>query len=348
MQSPFKIFRKHQKVALAGLTLMAMVGFGLGDVFRQFGGGGGPKAEVRVIFETKIGNLTEDTINRLSRDRALIQRFILASLDRTHPELAKSPFGQQFVNFSIEQYGFGRTDSEGMLDKWLGIHEAEELGIVIADSQIDDYISQFTMKRLKKKDFREILQNLRLSPKQLYDLFRVELQIAACRKLVIPQNSPTPEKFWQFYQQLNTRQKVAVAAIPVDSFVGKIGEPTDAQSKELFETHRSEFEIAANGKFRPGFLQPRQVKLHYLEMSYDAAKKGVEIEQPITEAQIEEYYEKNKLTDRLMQKRPEVSPGPNDPLNPDFAPEGEVKDPAAPKLNEPNEGDKPSEEKPTE
>src|SRR5690242_6767521 len=89
MQSPFKIFRKHQKVALAALTLMAMIGFGLGDVIRQMGNPSRGQREEHVVFETNVGNLTEVTIYHLSAERRTLRRFIDEAFARSHPEYEK-------------------------------------------------------------------------------------------------------------------------------------------------------------------------------------------------------------------------------------------------------------------
>jgi hypothetical protein len=339
MQSPFKIFRKHQKIALAGLTLMAMVGFGLGDVFMRMTGSARGKRVANVIFETNIGNLSDDEISQLRYERQVVHNFIVSAFARAIPGIGQSEYGQQYA---LNSFGFGGLDENAMLEKWIRMHEAAQSGITVADSQIDDYIEQIGQKKLTKNDFREIVERIRISPKKLYELFRTELEVRTARMLTLSGLAPSPEKIWQHYQQLKTQEKIAVAAIPVDSFLGKVGEPTEANLTELFAKHQYELESAANGKFRPGFLQPRQVKLQYLELTYDDAKKIVEIEQPITEAEIEDYYEKNKALNRRFQEPPALPANDQQPLNPEMTPEqkeGEEANPG-PKLENPDEGEK--------
>ena len=213
MESPFKIFRKHQKVALAAVTLMAMIAFGLGDVIRQMSGPSRSQREGKVVFETNIGNVTEMTIYNLGTQRRTLNRFIETAYVRSHPEYEK--FIGMILPQAMRQFSFGGVSEFEILDKWLHLHEAEELGITVADHQIDDYIDQITDKKLSKKKFLEIVRDMQISPKELYDLFRTELEVQTARRLTLPVPLPSPEKYWQYFQELNTRQKIAVAAVPV-------------------------------------------------------------------------------------------------------------------------------------
>jgi hypothetical protein len=71
MASPFTIFRKNQKLLLAGLTLMAMFSFVFLDVLTRFGGGrGGSSAQADdVVVTTSEGALTESDLDVIRRDR---------------------------------------------------------------------------------------------------------------------------------------------------------------------------------------------------------------------------------------------------------------------------------------
>jgi hypothetical protein len=339
MQSPFKIFRKHQKLLLAAATLMAMIAFTLGDIVRQMSGGRGGQREAKVIFETNIGNLNEVTIFNLSSQRKILHRFIARAYERSHPELEKPPyamFAGELVRRTVGAYGFGGLSEFDMLDKWLNLHEARKLGIAVAEHQIQDYIDRITDQKLSEKAFREIVVGeLQISPKELYELFRTELEVQTARFLKLPRPLPSPEKYWEYFLQLNTRQKIAVAAVPVDSFTDKTGEPTDAQVAKLFQDHQYDVESAFNAEFRPGFRQPQKVKLQYLEITQADAEERVRAASPVTDQEIEEYYEANKATKVWMQEPPplptdETSPDDKTPIDPDITPEEGSQPPTKP------------------
>lgn len=323
MQSPFKVFRKHQKVVLAGLTLMAMIGFGLGDTLMKMAGRfGGSQQGVKDVVETNVGNLSQIQMNNLIVHRRNLQRFIMMAFQRSHPDLEKNAYlAQYYTQQIVAQFGFGGTSRTEMLYNWLHRREARKMGITVSDPQIESYINRFTDRKLSTKKFQEILDDMRMSPKELFDSFREELQADIILRMTHPVVLPSPEKYWECYKQLNTREKIEAAAVPVKDFTEKIAEPTGTQIADLFEKHKNSFEQAFNGEFKPGFRQPRKVKLHYLTLSYAAVEEKVRAGSPVTAAEIEEYYERNKDLDRSLQQIDAAPPGETDPIEPEFAPE---------------------------
>ncbi|HEY3966068.1 MAG TPA: hypothetical protein VGM05_16025 [Planctomycetaceae bacterium] len=364
MQSPFKIFRKHQKVALAAVTLMAMIAFGLGDVIRQMSGPSSTQREGKVVFETNIGNLTEVTIHRMAAERRIVHRFIADAFMAANTKLG-SP---QITNMVVQQFGFGGLSESDMLNKWLYRHEANVLGVAISDSQIQEYIDNIALnglswtfgprfggmsgmggKKLTGKQFQEIVRELQISSKQLYDLLREELEVQTARRLTIPSPLPSPEKYWEYFQQLNTREKIAVAAIPVNSFLDKTGEPSDADVSKLFAKYQYEGESAFNGEFRPGFRQPPKVKLQYLEIAYATAEEKVRAGSPITDKEIEEYYDDKKATTFWLQEPPPPPSDDKSPIDPEITPEDGEKAPEkegdkGPSLDQPKTEEKPADD----
>lgn len=345
MQSPFKIFRKHQKVVLAGLTLMAMIGFGLGDTLMKIGTKGAGSQAGKNVVDTSIGGLSQLEMQTLVFHRREIHRFIGSAYQKSHPDLAKSPFFGQFIQMIVRQFGFGGTSQPELLYSWLHRHEAQKMGIVVSDPQVRDYIDRFTERKLSTEAFKAILDEIHLSPRQLFDLFRDELQADIAQRMKLPAALPSPEKYWEYYQQLNTRQKIVVAALPVKDFTDKVAEPADAQIAALFEKKKADFDAAYDGEYKPGFRQPHKVKLHYLFLSYAEVKEKVLAGPAVTPEEIETYYERNKDTDLSLQERDLSSRDESEPINPDFAPEKGPKldgDKTEPEDETPDEpGDKP-------
>src|SRR5262245_58397797 len=111
MQSPFKIFRKHQKIILAGLTLMAMIGFGIGDTLIRMVRVGSANRAVKNEVETNIGSLSQQQMHNLMMQRTMLQRFIAMAYQKSHADLMeKNPFlARFFMPRIIAEYGFGGT-----------------------------------------------------------------------------------------------------------------------------------------------------------------------------------------------------------------------------------------------
>jgi len=327
MQSPFKIFRKHQKVAMVILFIMCMIGFGVGDtILKMFGSGGRGPQEGKVVVETSVGNFTQRELNHMRGERRTVQRFIVEAFLKANPEYAKFPGIAEYV---YQNFGFGGLSQEAILNTWLYRHEARQLGIVVSNRQIEEYIDTVTRGRglsghkLSTKKFQEILKEMQLSPKILFDMLRDELQAGAARQMKFPSLVPSPERYWEYYQQLNTREKIAVAGLPIREFTDKVPDPTEAQVVAFFDQHKSDFESASDGEFKPGFKQPQKVKLHYLELSYAAVEKKIRDAGSITDKEIEEYYEANKFFDKRFQESPKLPSDDSSPIEPEFTPEGQ-------------------------
>jgi hypothetical protein len=327
MQSPFKIFRKHQKVAMAILFIMCMIGFGVGDtILKMFGSGSRGPTEGKVVVETNVGNLSQRELNNLRGERRTVERFIVEAFIRANPQYARFPGVGDYV---VRSFGFGGISQEAILNTWLYRHEARQLGIVVSNRQVEEYIDTVTRggelhgNRLSTKQFQDVLKSMKLSPKLLFEMLRAELQAGAAFQMKFPRLIPSPERYWEYYQQLNTRQKIAVAGLPVREFTDKVPDPSDSQVAAFFDQHKSDFESAVNGEFKPGFKQPQKVKLHYLELSYAAVERKVRDSGSITDKEIEDYYAEKKFIDKRLQDSSGPLSDDSSPIDPDFVPEGQ-------------------------
>ena len=321
MKSPFRIFRKHQKGVMVVIILGAIFLFTVGDtVLKMFGGTGGPQGG-KVTVETNIGKLTQRQIHNLMQQRKTVHNFIARAYARSHSEMEKSPFFNQMLPYVVQRYGFGRISETEILYAWLYRHEARKLGIVVSDKQVEEYIDGFTDRKLSSNKFKELLREMQIGPKELFDIIRDELQAVTAYRMKLPVVVPSPEKYWEYYQQLNTKEKIEVAALPVKEFTGQAPEPTGAQIVKLFEKHKDDVEQAFEGEFKPGFRQPHRVKLQYLELSFADMEAKARAAGPVTEKEIDEYYESKKDLDRRFH---EADAGLDDdagPLDPGFVPE---------------------------
>ncbi len=321
MNSPFKIFRKHQKGVMVVMVFAALILFGIGDTLLKMVGNTGGTQGGKVVVETNIGKLTQRQMHNLMQQRKIVHRFVATAYARSHPEIEKTPFFNQMLPMVVQQFGFGRVTETEILYAWLHRHEARKLGIVVSDKQVEDYIDGFTDRKLSTRKFHEILREMQIGPKELFDIVRDELQAVTAYRMKQPVVVPSPEKYWEYYQELNTREKIEVAALPVKEFTGKVAEPTDAQIAKLFEKHKDDFEQAIDGEFKPGFRQPQRVKLQYLELAFAGIEAKARAAGPASEKEIEEYYESNKDIDRRFQEGEASLDDDASPLDPGFAPE---------------------------
>ena len=85
MSNPFSLFRKNQKVWIAGLTVAVMIGFGVLPVVMQMMGSGGPTGVESdpVVFSTNAGEVRQRELSGLRQQRGLINRFYEEVIEKT-------------------------------------------------------------------------------------------------------------------------------------------------------------------------------------------------------------------------------------------------------------------------
>ena len=135
MASPFSIFRKNQKVWMAGITILAIVAFVFlsGPVANSFRGSGG--REEPVVTTTKFGNLGAGQLQMLRFNRQVFVDFLEASPISVHGRASRCPMPWVKVEQAI-----GTGDNEAVINKWLFVREAEAMGITVDDKALNSFL----------------------------------------------------------------------------------------------------------------------------------------------------------------------------------------------------------------
>jgi len=326
MTSPFTIFRRHQKVFLAALALLAMISFVFlsGPVFDSLTSH--TMRNPLVVSTKTYGNLTEADLAHLIRQQNLVRSF----------------FERVYLTMGF-RLPWEPPSEESAVETWILANRAKELGMVISNSMINAYLREMTGGRISRETFRQILQEMHLSDRQLFDALRTELAARQMLEMIDFSTLPTtPAQRWDYYQRLNRRATVELVAEPVAKYVDRVGEPEEAALRDLFEKYKENYYDPASPE--PGFRRPHRAALEYLKA--DVAQ----FMQPasITEAEIQQYYEKNKDTYYLRSKLPPVEKTlpKSGPTEPKRSPEGQPETSAQPTPKTPQE--RPPESKPDE
>jgi len=325
MASPFAVFRKHQKVFLAVLALLAMIAFVFlsGPVFDALTSGRGQNP---VVVRTKTyGTLTEAELANLLRQQNLVRSFF----ERVYWTLG--------LRLPVEP-----PSEESAVETWLLANRARELGIVISNQMINAYLQEMTGRRVSRDTFRQVLREMHVSDRQLFEALRTELAARQMLEMIDFSTAPTtPAQRWEYYQRLNRRATVELVAEPVAKYVDRVPEPEETTLRGFFEKYKENYFDPTSPE--PGFRRPHRVVLEYLKAEI------VQFIDPasITEEQIREYYEKHKDTYYVRSKLPPAEKaGPKAAPEPKGTPEPkpETSIPEAPTPKEPG----PKEPKPSE
>ncbi len=339
MSSPFTFFRKNQAILMAAIVILSMVAFTMSDLFTsqqgtnflmlgvmiggivcafsgltngrwlQYGIAGAvlggllgwvlpsvisPAGEEAMT--SKLGTFDSRRVTELMQKRAIANQFLSQAFDKA--------FGAGIRQFMAPpQFGyFPQNVRDDMAFGELLRAEADELGIVVTDAMVSEFINDATMKRLTAKDFAEARTSLvqpstgtAVTEDELFDALRHEIKAQLAYRQLNPYYAAMPQSpdvYYTMFKRLKVTQRLNIVRLDVDSFVSKVEDPTDGDVAAFFAEHQKKFPgMDAPGS--PGFQQPAKVKLAYAEVAY----KDVEGEVvPPTDAEVEEYYNKNKDT----------------------------------------------------
>src|SRR5258708_14013710 len=73
----------------------------------------------------------------------------------------------------------------------------------------------------------------------------------------------TPDEFWDFYKQVRTTREIGILGLPVKNFLEQVKDkPSEKELEQLFKRFK-EVEYFPTSP-RPGFKQPRRVRLEWV------------------------------------------------------------------------------------
>ncbi len=314
MASPFAVFRRNQRilVAIAGIT--AMVAFVFLDPLMKYVGRN-TKAENPVVVETRYGGLTGNQLDGMRYSRELVARFlqnvtaqtVLVQLEKGMIDPRLRDQAAQQLNSFWYQTLMGRSKlgpEESAVETLVMAKKAEQLGMVVSDAAINDLIKQITDNSLDSGTLQAVINQLqggrqKVSAARLFDALRTEMLASKLSQLFFQslRDIPPAQRF-EYYERLNRRAKAEILPLAVASFVDQVStEPTNDELRAFYDKHKNDFPNPASPE--PGFKEPKRASFQYFKA--DFAKLKDEFKPQVTEAEIREYYEKNKAQFRVVE-----------------------------------------------
>ena len=182
---------------------------------------------------------------------------------------------------------------------------ARKAGMRVSNEAIVQYLVDLGRGNVTPQEMRDMLDSMQqrgtnISIDDVMSTLREEMlarnYIAANQYAFL---TVTPEQRWNDWLRVNERAVIEAAAIPADSMLLDVKEPTDAELTEFFDKYKDREpspEIAYGTtelpSSTPGFAIPRKIDVQYIEGNYDTFV--TKAEETITEDEIAKYYEANK------------------------------------------------------
>lgn len=288
MAGSFDIFRKYQRSLLVFVAIVAMFAFFVLPPILQMGFGGPAGDPIAVTW--KDGAIREAELDRAVAMRTVVNRFLAESAMAAGRDPSQLPL-------------FADSEEQVVRSMMLA-KEAAANGLVVSDSAINDFLGQWTNNLVRPDQFRDIIAGLRLGPmgvsqRDVFDALRTEL--AARNMFLLFQtgfSGDPPGWRWDYFRRLEQQAVVEAVPVVVESVAAEVAEPSVGELRTFFDRYKDE--LPEPRSIDPGFREPHRVKYQYLvakrEVFVDKAKADV------TEADIADYYGKNKET--MFRERP--------------------------------------------
>ncbi len=355
-------------MAIAGIT--AMVAFVFLDPVMKYVGRSA-KAENPVVVETRYGGLTGGELDAMRYSREMVSRFlqnvttqtVLVQMEKglIDPRL-RDQAAQQLYSFWFQTL-MGRSKlgpEEAAVETLVMAKRAEQMGMVVSDAAINDLIKQITDNSLDSNTLQAVINQLqggrqRVSAARLFDGLRTEMLASKLSQLFFQslRDIPPAQRF-EYFERLNRKAKTETLPLAVASFVDQVSaEPTNEELRAFYDLHKNSFPNPASPE--PGFKEPKRASFQYFKA--DFAKLKDEFKLQVTEAEIREYYEKNKAQFRVVElpgedadkeKASADEKQEDKPAEGTAAEETEEKPAESPKADEPKTEEPPAESPKTE
>ena len=268
---PFAVFRQHQRKLIAVFAIMAMIGFVLSDTLPRWINSGGVNNDDFVVADLYDRSVRRSDIATMGQER-----------ERANQFMASIGGGPGF---------FGGTTQAEMIDAMILKHEADRLEIPSTSAFARRWIDQQTKGGMTASMFEMILGrfNSTISGEELLINLAEQIRIMMARMEVATPVVTPLDVFRNFRDQT---EQTSFKGVPflVDSFVTKVGEPTDADLQKLYDEGKDL--LPDPDRIAPGFKIPRKIKVEFV--SINAADLARQIKEKLPEAEVAAYYDSKK------------------------------------------------------
>ncbi|NQU21153.1 MAG: hypothetical protein HQ567_07705, partial [Candidatus Nealsonbacteria bacterium] len=320
MASPFKVFRKNQKAALAVLGVLVIVGFVILPALLEGQGSRGGYKNPVVVETSEFGDLKQSDIEKLLNRRQAAIRFAR----NVGTQVVRLGGEGRAVSQFLRRIGDEPTE-ERVVRTWLLTRRAQQAGIIISKDVINNFIEQLTERRIDTGELQGILSNINVSDTLLFDVLHDEL---LAREMEFEMRSglvgSTPGQRWEYFQRLNRQTTVEVIPVAVTDYVSKVTQkPGSGTLEEFFDEAKDRDPNPNSPKW--GFRRPKRVSLRYFKADIE---KFTDID-AVTDEEIKTAYEEDKenwdaraaslapLTPPDDEKKPDDAGKPDDDAKPD-------------------------------
>jgi hypothetical protein len=336
MASPFSIFRKNQRLWMAGAVLIAILSFVVAPMLQSFSDYGGSTSGRRSGTDV-AASWAGGSISRQQLDAELEQLGIANTFLRKLAVDVKEKGGFPQVPEVSPDFGFVGISPESrdpsiIVQRKLLAAEAKRLGIHFDDQSVKTFLQKFVNGKLSGEQIQKTLREVSGGRMSLLDFNRlmreelakqVMLRVASTsqrfEERVNSQGLPTtvlapPSKNWQYFTRFNRTANIEVFPVAVNDFETKVSStPSDRELRDLFEKGKSIARIDMPIQTEPAFLIPDMADFEFIECDIEkiVSEEMTKIPEDVLRAEYERRVKQNQY--RVPDTSAPTQPTPTQP-----------------------------------
>ena len=274
--SPLELFRRNQKVMMAGLIMLAMFAFVVLPTVQTYLQRSGPGMTDPVLASFNGVPLTESRVMGFTQAHQSTVRY----LTKLGQETIKRGGMPQVPGFSIDQQtqninGVGINSQPGndiSIRTLQFAAEAQKQGFEMDDTAIELWMDQFTDGKISKREMYGLLRhetNNRMGELQLFDMLRKQLlsqlyyrgASASVARGQFPVQSPLDH--WKNFLKLNQKATVTAYGVLTNDYISETdSNPADSEVLAVYNDGKDRY--ASEQSAEPGFRRRDTATFEYV------------------------------------------------------------------------------------
>ena len=135
---------------------------------------------------------------------------------------------------------FGHASEEEVGNLWLLAKYAEQIGMVVSDKTINEFLKGLTHNAVKASVFQEVFRrNGFTSITQFFALLRDELLARQVQtEFQISLIAATPAQRWDYFTRVKRQATIEAIPVAVADYVKQVPDPSDDELRKFFEENK--------------------------------------------------------------------------------------------------------------
>ncbi len=296
MSSPFAIFRKNQKLWMAGAVFIAIVSFVIAPMIEYFSGsrrsGRGGNSS-RGGSNPVLASWTGGSIRMHELDREWQQVYwantFLRKLAIDVREKGGMPNVPEFAqDLSLVGITSDRDSKERIVERKLLVAEANRMGIHFDDESVKVFLKRFVDGKLDGDQIKAALKVATNGQMNLFDFNRTMREELAKNEVLRLAGTglrfedrresrtlgrpalTTPSKNWQDFLKFNRAAKIQAFPVFVNDFESQVkNKPTEKEVQEIYKTGKDVTRSRRTIATQPAFRRPKTSNFEFVSIDVE-------------------------------------------------------------------------------